>query len=579
MVTRKALLRAIVSGKVREVEKVLRKRRKFSVKFSRFLVTIAVRRKKSKIARLLIKRFASLKKRKIIYSFTTPLLYASHLGDFKVVKTLVKNGVNLNGQSRNGCSALHIAVKKQHTNILKYLIRHGARADLKGRAKYNRGFTPLHYACVYNNVEYASILIKYNTDVVNPEGLDDIHPIHLSVSYNNLEVTSLLLKYIKDINLRFSESIYETRRDPVERIFGLPNEEPTLLHWAVAETELLIIKLLVDKGADVNVKTKSGITPLMIAARVNELEPLRILLEQNPSVNDIDSSGITALYYVYNVREAHESRYYFLNSPDSQYDKEKLELLINAGADIYAECSFEFNLNLKSILNLAIYFGRALAVRYLLYKTSLGSRQLDYSLIELAAFDIMAVDQGSRNNRALITNLQDDALMLQSYLTAFIENRHEVGIWATKDTLEKVTAFVSTIQTHNLDTYYRQDKQYLLRSENLFKSQLMGPNGITCWHFIVEDRERLVKLAFNKDLVAKFDFFNFNSDKRTFYYSKLFSDKFNYAMAKSATLEECIETISNLFKQVIPHDCCVYIAYCFSNEELKQLVDFYHLFL
>ncbi|XP_044580494.1 putative ankyrin repeat protein RF_0381 [Cotesia glomerata] len=572
MATRNDLVRAIMSGNVRKVKKVLSKLRKFDVKFSGLLITLAVSRKESKIAQLLIQHFASLKQQKRSYSFTTPLLYASYLGDLEVVKSLVKNGANLNGQSRNGCSALHFAALSERINVLKYLTRHGARADLKGRGKDNRGFTPLHYTCIYNKVKCASILVKYNSEVVNPKGIDDIHPIQLSVSYYNWEVTSLLLNYASNINLTFSESIYETRRDPFDQIFGLPNEEPTLLHWAVIKRDLPIIDLLVNRGANVNIKTKSGITPLMIAAQVNELEPLQMILNRRPSVNDVDSFGNTALHYVYNVREAHQSRYFFLTSPDPQHDKEKIEILINNGANIFAQCSFKFNPNFISILDLAIYFGRTLAVRFLLYMTPLGFRNLDYSLIEFAAFDLKAIDEDIRNDYTIKESLQVDALLLQSFLAAFIENRHKIGFYATENTLQNIKAFVSKIQRDNADFYYCEDKRYMLESENFLKSLQMGPSGITCWDFIVQDREKLVKLAFNQDFLVGFDFYNFYREKCTFYYSKWFSYKVNYALAKSETLGKSIEIISNLFQQVIPFDCCEYIAYCFSNKELKQLV-------
>lgn len=572
MATRKDLICAIVSGKVRRVKRVLRQLRIVDVKLCRLLVTLAVNRKDPKIAKSLIQYFARTNKQKIISSFTISLLYATYRGYLTIVKILLKNGVNVNSQSRNGCCALHFAVLKNRLNVLKYLIKNGARADLKARGVKNCGFTPLHYCAVHGRKKCASILLKYNSDVVNPKGPEDIHPIHLSISYSEYKVTSLLLSYVYNINVRFPKSIYETVTDIFYEIFELPNEEPTLLHWAVAKSDIATIKILLNNGANVNLKTRSLMTPLMIAAQVADLEPLQIILEQRPSVNEVDCFGNNALHYVYNVLEAHRYRYFFIDSLDYQDDTDKLELLLKFGADIFTPCSFNFNRTLTSILDLAIYFGRSLAVRLLLYKTAFGFKQLNYSMIELAAFDINAIDESDRNDIQYIESLQIDALKIQSYLASYIENRHAIGIYATDYDLKKVQAFVSEIKISKSDFYYQEEKKIMLESENLLKSLQVGLTGMTCWNFILENREKLVKRAFGPDFITGFNFFNFHYDKRTFYYANLFSYKVHYAIAKKDTLGKCIEIISDLFMPLIPYDCCVAIATHFSNEELKQFV-------
>lgn len=56
-----------------------------------------------------------------------------------------------------------------------------------------------------------------------------------------------------------------------------------------------IIKMLLDKGADVNIADKNGITPLMAASELGGAVPL--LLERKAKVNPADKDGNTALMH------------------------------------------------------------------------------------------------------------------------------------------------------------------------------------------------------------------------------------------------------------------------------------------
>jgi ankyrin repeat protein len=71
----------------------------------------------------------------------------------------------------------------------------------------------------------------------------------------------------------------------------------TTLHKAAEGGNLTSVKYLVEKGTDVNMKDKDGITPLFFAASSGNLEVVKYLVEKGANVNAIDNNGTTPIYY------------------------------------------------------------------------------------------------------------------------------------------------------------------------------------------------------------------------------------------------------------------------------------------
>ncbi len=69
----------------------------------------------------------------------------------------------------------------------------------------------------------------------------------------------------------------------------------TPLLRATKQRHLEIVKLLLDKGADVNEKDKYGDTPLLSAVEIDHLEIVKLLLEKGANVNAKNMNGYTPL--------------------------------------------------------------------------------------------------------------------------------------------------------------------------------------------------------------------------------------------------------------------------------------------
>ncbi|MBR4625451.1 MAG: ankyrin repeat domain-containing protein [Alphaproteobacteria bacterium] len=103
--------------------------------------------------------------------------------------------------------------------------------------------------------------------------------------------------------------------------------EPTEYGWTIlgrasASTKTKnIVKYLIDAGADVNKKDKTGATALMKAGLSGDIEIVKMLIDAGADVNARTYTGDTALLYAINAQNA---------NPDI------IKLLVNSGADVNA---------------------------------------------------------------------------------------------------------------------------------------------------------------------------------------------------------------------------------------------------
>ena len=90
----------------------------------------------------------------------TPLMIASSAGHFNIAEFLIANNSEVNETNHTGLTALHYAVSKNHTNIVKLLID---KADVNAIDKY--GHTPLHRAVSAEREGIIELLIEANADL------------------------------------------------------------------------------------------------------------------------------------------------------------------------------------------------------------------------------------------------------------------------------------------------------------------------------------------------------------------------------------------------------------------------------
>ena len=146
-----------------------------------------------------------------------------------------------------------------------------------------------------------------------PDAMDSKHitPLMLAVIRGQTKIVELLLKLKAEVNtstagwraldfafLNDQPAIAETLLKNGAGI-GVRNTimERTSLHWAADRGFLNCVKLLVKKGADVNVANYLHVTPLHVAISKGHIKIVEILLESGANIEAVDNDEWNCLHY------------------------------------------------------------------------------------------------------------------------------------------------------------------------------------------------------------------------------------------------------------------------------------------
>jgi ankyrin repeat protein len=171
-----------------------------------------------------------------------PLYYAAMLGFRDLAERLIAEHpqhVTVRGGSE--VTPLHVAASAGHSDILSLLIEHGA--DMNDRNQY--GDTPLHRASWNARLEAGQFLLNRGADI-------DVR--------DNSNNTALLCATFM-VHTEFTRMLLE-RGAMIDACEG----GWTPLHWAAMKGEIGAVQLLLEHGADVNVRDKYGETPSQVGS-------------------------------------------------------------------------------------------------------------------------------------------------------------------------------------------------------------------------------------------------------------------------------------------------------------------------
>ncbi|WP_353273595.1 ankyrin repeat domain-containing protein [Wolbachia endosymbiont (group A) of Agelastica alni] len=240
------------------------------------------------------------------------LLTAVQDSDFEKVKDLVSRGAsldaaNIDAQDKDGKTPLHFAAQEGNLDMVQFFLNRGA--NIKAKDMY--GWTPLHFASAYGKFDVVKFFLDSNINIRAKDRYGDT-PLHLAAQNNDKSeiVESFLDSDANNINDR-------------------TNNGWTPLHVAVQGNKPSTVKLLLGRGADIEVKDTCGQTPLDLATQKGYTDIVKILEQEQ-----LGKELFTA------VRE---------------YDFSRVEKLISRGANIDTK-----NKNGKTPLDIAINTKNAL---------------------------------------------------------------------------------------------------------------------------------------------------------------------------------------------------------------------------
>jgi ankyrin repeat protein len=224
----------------------------------------------------------------------SPLTKAVKANDVQAVRALVKSGANVNAKSGDGATPLLWAANNGSVEIARLLIANKAAVD----AANDFGITPLLQASRVGDSAMVDLLLRSgaNSSKAHPEGET---PLLAAARSGSVPTVRLLLARGVDVN--HAETFQQT----------------TALMWAAAEGHIDVVDLLIEAGADPNrqghVTTLTerhnadhptgGFTALMFAARAGNETLVRRLLTRGANINLKNGDGASAaMVAMYNDR-------------------------------------------------------------------------------------------------------------------------------------------------------------------------------------------------------------------------------------------------------------------------------------
>ena len=233
------------------------------------------------------------------------IYWATLSGKIEDVRQHLADGVDVNAKIEGGGTPLHYAATAAQKEIAELLIAKGADMNAKGED----GWTPLDWAITnirgahYKQTETIALLRKHGGK--KSEWFKAEESIHIAAKIGHLEAVKQHLAAGADVN-------------------AIDHEGNTLLHHSVYNDQTEIIRLLIDKGAEVNGKRKAanhekGVAPLHTATWRSTIETMELLIDNGADVNMKRADGAIALHYAV---------WFGL--------KEKTEFLLSKGSDLKA---------------------------------------------------------------------------------------------------------------------------------------------------------------------------------------------------------------------------------------------------
>uniref|UniRef100_A0A8D0D4C1 Euchromatic histone-lysine N-methyltransferase 2 n=1 Tax=Sander lucioperca TaxID=283035 RepID=A0A8D0D4C1_SANLU len=193
---------------------------------------------------------------------------AAQRGLLEVCYILVQAGAQVDALDKDRRTPLLEAIINNHIEVAHYLVQNGACED--------DGYTGLHHAAKLGNLEIVNMLLETGQVDVNAQDSGGWTPIIWSAEHKHVEVIKVLLNRGADVTIN-------------------DKELNVCLHWAAYAGNVDIAELVLNSGCPLASVNMHGDTPLHIAAREGYLECVTLFLSRGADIDIVNREGDTPL--------------------------------------------------------------------------------------------------------------------------------------------------------------------------------------------------------------------------------------------------------------------------------------------
>ncbi len=282
--------------------------------------------------------------------FPTPMDQALELGSFELVDRLIQYGYPVNRPNPKGRPPLNEAIHREYVDIVELLLDNGAEVEGTETSEYpmdvamdvrnlaiidhlilagvfleaqnERGNTPLRTAVNNEDIPLVRLLCNRDANVNEFTEQGELTLLQTAIKKGNIEITRMLIEsgaetecgetledspifMAMDEGYMFLALTLDAYDADVNR---RDVEGNTYLHYAAQMSDVRMIGLLMDAGADVDATNDMEETPLHRAAQKGNEEAVEMLLAYGADINAEDAAGQTPL----DVARGHAQELLFL---------------------------------------------------------------------------------------------------------------------------------------------------------------------------------------------------------------------------------------------------------------------------
>ncbi|KAJ5430099.1 hypothetical protein N7491_007115 [Penicillium cf. griseofulvum] len=204
----------------------------------------------------------------------TPLHCAVYRGNEEMVELLLNSKANINATCKDGQTVLHIAAEQGHRKLIRFLLHR----RVKSRTANQKGETALQLAIGTTHDEATiPVLIKSRFDMDVQNTLTGNTALHRAVELRRPRILAFLLEKGANMNV--------LNRD------GL-----TALQLACKTDNCEAVSLFLERGAQLEIRSSHGTTALHISALQGNWVAFDLLLIGGADINAWDSEGDSLLH-------------------------------------------------------------------------------------------------------------------------------------------------------------------------------------------------------------------------------------------------------------------------------------------